>query len=952
MKYILPSAVDRLKDPATNLHIANLLVLELPSAGGDAQYAYYTDYFKDVVYNGIPYISGKIKSISSHKQDRKLTVGSLTISMSGVDNVELDRAVKSGVSFLDRSVTIYQAFIDGATGEIIPMDSDTKGPIKFFYGKITSSGVRETVSGDKRGSVVTWTCSNMFYDFERINGRMTDDASHRGLEVIDGVLKPTASAKRLEYQQDLGFFHSNKSVTVLAKYQAQEKRYKLKSKSSFFGLSKKYSLEEYYVTVTRDVDIDFNLAAKYLPVVYGCRQIPGIPIFADTDAEDPQQVWVVYAFAEGEIEGFLDFSFNDTPMICYDSEDSNDRTCFGRKRDYGDTMHRLASGQSTSAPSVHGQEYKYNDGNGDIRVWTFHGKKDQEAASVMVEKAKKSGFFIQNGGAGTQPMGPEYWDENYKLLDTAYAVVRFTLTENRTDIPQVDATVLGKKVAVYSEDGKIKDDKTSLNGVWQLLDFLTSERYGADVSLADISIPKAIAAAKLLDTQDESYQSIWCTYWRYIGWESRESNNRQIVQMNTTIDTAETVFKITEVLLDSFKGSINNWLGEYSITVEKYDSNPKHIEFNETYGTIELQDVTGRTKYNSVQASIIDPSLAWKTNQITFFNSEFKKQDNRVDKRLNLSFANITNYYCARSMAARELKKSRYSRTVRLELPLTFLGIEVNDNVKLSYERYGWDKKLFLVDSVEQSPTGKLNITLQEYGEDVFINSPQVEEPTRPPVIEVLVTPPRDLLYTPAKKGDNIGMNGVLSWLPSTSTGIAYYTVFHSGRMTPYVITANTGSLKDRLSLELYNMSPGLYTFEVRAVDVAGRRSSPAVITVNIDASVNLSKVRGFKLVNRAPGSFSEWIGPDVIAEWEAIPEMTEMEDLFYRFQFLHPVSENIIFDSKVTNGTRNIYKYPQNKTDYFNLNDEVGVFREGVIRVRAEGLNGEASVQWTYLDD
>lgn len=950
MKHVLPSAVEKLKDPKSNLHIANLLVLELPSAGGDAQFAYYTDYFRDVVYKGVPYISGKIKSISSHKQDRKLTVGSLSISMSGVDNLELSRAVDSGVSFLDRSVVIYQAFIDGDTGEIIPMDSATNGPIKFFSGKITSSGVRETANGDKRGSTVTWTCSNMFYDFERVNGRITDDSSHRGLEVVNGKLVPTASAKRPEYQTDLGFFHANKSTTILAQYQAQEKRFKLKSKSSFFGLSKKYDLVEYYETVTRDIDIDFNLTAKYIPVVYGVRQVPGIPIFADTDKNDPQQVWVVYAFAEGEIEGFLDFSFNDTPMICYDGDDSKERTCFGRKKDAGDTMHRLASGESTSAPSVHGQEYKYNDGNGDIRVWTFHGLKNQEAASVMVEKAKRKEFLLQNQPGSES--GAEYWDENFRLLDTAYAVVRFTLTENRTDIPQVDATVLGKKITTYTADGKVKDNKTSLNGVWQLLDYLTSNRYGANVSLADISIDKAIETAQLLDIQDESYDAIWCTYWRYIGWENRNASNRAMVQMNTTIDTAESVFKVAEVLLDSFNGSINNMLGEYRITVEKLDLNPKKIDFTETVGTIELQDVTGRTKYNSVQASIVDPSLAWKSNQITFYNSEFKKQDNNTDKRLNLSFANITNYYCARSLAARELKKSRYARTVRLELPLTYIGLEVNDAIAFTYDRYGWKDKYFLVESAEYTSTGKLSVTLREYGKDVFINSEQVEETNKPPIIEALVTPPRDLLYTPAPSGDIVGLNGRLSWLPSTTPGIAYYTVFRTGKLDPYVVNANTGSLKDRLVLELFDLSPGLYTFEVRAVDVAGRRSSPVVTTIDINAAKNLSKVRNFRLVNRAPGSFSEWIGPDVIAEWSDIPEMEEIVDLFYRFQFLHPVSENIIYDSKVTNGTKNIYRYPQNRQDYFDLNDEIGVFREGVIRVRAEGLNGEASVQWTYLDD
>ncbi|AQT25205.1 tail protein [Providencia phage vB_PreS_PR1] len=947
MKHLLPSAIDFISNSANPLRIANLVVIELPSNGGSPQYAYYTDYGRDIVYNGTTYISGKIKSISSHKQNRKLTVGSLSITMSGVDNVELGRLVASGVSFIDRTVIIYQAFLD-SNGEIVPTDSDTKGAYKYFSGKISSGNVRESNNGNTRSSVITWTCNNMFYDFERVNGRITDDASHRGLEVIDGKLVPTKSAKKIEYMDDLGFFHSNKSITILAKYQAKEKRYKLKSKSSFFGLSKKYSLVEYYENVTRSIDIDFNLTAKFIPVVYGVRQVPGIPVFADTDASDPETVWVVYAFAEGEIEGFLDFSFNDVPMICYDDADSKDRTCFGRKRYAGDTMHRLASGVATSSPSVHGQEYKYNDGNGDIRVWTYHGLSDQEASRVLVDKAKARGFLLQRN----QGMGPEYWDENYKLLDTAYAVVRFKLTENRTEIPQVDATVLGRKVRTYSRDGTIKADRTTLNGIWQTVDYLTSTTFGANVSLELINMERAIDSAEIIDTIDESYDGAWVNYWRYLGWNNMSDSNRQMIQMNTVIDTAESVFKNVEVLLDGYSGSLNNMLGVYGITVEKYDPNPRKIHYLETNGSVELEDITGRNKFNSVQASIIDPALAWKSSTVTFYNSEFKRADNDVDKRLNLSFANITNYYTARSMAARELKKSRYNRVLKLELPISHLGIEVNDAVSFTYDRYKWKDKYFLVDEVEVSSSGKIKVSLREYGEDVFINSQQVENPEVPPIIEALVTPPRDLQYTPYKDNTSIGKNGTLSWLPSITPGIAYYTVYQTDRLDPYVVTSNVTSLNSRLELDLFGLTEGTYTFEVRAVDVTGRRSSPVVLTLNIDAARNLSVVTNFKLVNRAPGSFTDWIGPDVITEWDGIKEEKEITGLRYVFQFLHPQSLSIIYSSATTNGHRSIYQYAQNKSDYMKLNNALGVFREGVIRVRAEGPNGEASVAWTYLND
>ncbi|MFP9072034.1 hypothetical protein ACLI1Z_16045, partial [Enterococcus faecalis] len=177
--------------------------------------------------------------------------------------------------------------------------------------------------------------------------------------------------------------------------------------------------------------------------------------------------------------------------------------------------------------------------NGDIRIWTFHGKPDQTAAQVLVDIAKKKGFYLQNQNGN----GPEYWDSRYKLLDTAYAIVRFTINENRTEIPEISAEVQGKKVKVYNSDGTIKADKTSLNGIWQLMDYLTSDRYGADITLDQFPLQKVISEAKILDIIDESYQTSWQPYWRYVGWNDPLSENRQIVQLNTILDTSESVFK-------------------------------------------------------------------------------------------------------------------------------------------------------------------------------------------------------------------------------------------------------------------------------------------------------------------------------------------------------------------------------------------------------------------------
>ncbi|WPJ53924.1 putative baseplate hub protein [Klebsiella phage RCIP0070] len=948
MRQILPSAKAYLANN-DKIRLAYLVSIELPgSTGNNAVYAYMTDYMRDINYGGILFQSGKIKTISSHKQNRTLTVGSLSFSVTGTDANEVIKLVQSGVSFLDRSISIYQAIIDD-NGEILPVDPDTNGPLLFFRGKIVGGGIKETNTVSGVGtSVITWNCSNEFYDFERVAGRFTDDASHRGLEIVNGELLPSHGAKRPEYQEDYGFFHANKSVNFLAKYQVKEERYKLESKKKLFGLSKSYSLKKYYETVTKEVDLDFNLAAKFIPVVYGTQKVPGIPVFADTERNNPNVVYVVYAFCEGEIEGFLDFQFGDAPMICTDQTDSTSRTCFGQKRISGDTMARISTGLPSTSLSEHGQEYKYNDGNGDIRIWTFHGKPDQTVATVLRDIAAANNFFLQ----GENGNGPEYWDSRYKLLDTAYAVIRFTITENRTDIPEVSAELSGRKVKVYQADGSVKMDKTSQNGVWQTFDYLTSTIFGASIPVDRMVIGDWRKEADLLNIIDTSYQTSWQPFWRYVGWENWTAENRQIMQMNTILDNSNSVFKNVQELLESFQGALNNLSGIFRITVEKDSKTPLELNFLDTYGDLDLSDTTGRNKYNSVQASLIDPTLNWKTNSITFYNSKFKNEDRGVDKKLQLSFANITNYYTARSLADRELKKSRYSRSLSFSLPYKFLGIEPNDPVVFTYDRYGWDKKFFLVDTVENTRDGKINVTLQEYGEDVFINSTQVDNSSEAvPEISNNVLPPRDFKYTPTPGGmvGDVGKNGELSWLPSLTPNVVYYSIRKSDRVDPYIVQQTAFTPNVRLFQDIVGEPAGLTIFEIRAVDINGRRSSPVTISVDLNSAKNLSMVENFRVLNLAPDP-AEWVGPDLELGWDKLQEEGLISGIFYTLE-IRDNTNKLLRSAKITSLYNYSYLLGYNKLDYkANNSNTLGIYRALQPRIQAEGPKGEKSVAWAYI--
>ena len=549
--------------------------------------------------------------------------------------------------------------------------------------------------------------------------------------------------------------------------------------------------------------------------------------------------------------------------------------------------------------------------------------------------------------------GPEYWDARYKLLDTAYAIVRFTINENRTEIPEVSAEIQGKKIKIYHSDGRVTANSTSLNGIWQTLDYLTSDRYGANITIDQFPLQQLIQEAAILDIIDESYQVSWQPYWRYVGWIDPLAENRQIVQMNTILDTSESVFKNVQGLLESYGGAINNLSGQYRITVEKYSNTPLEINFLDTYGDLELSDTTGRNKFNSVQASIVDPALSWKTNAITFYNSKYKEQDKNLDKKLQLSFANITNYYTARSFADRELKKSRYSRTLSFSLPYQFIGIEPNDAIAFTYDRYGWDKKYFLVDEVENSREGKINVTLQEYGEDVFINSDQVDNSGNDiPDISNNVLPPRDFKYTPTPGGlvGSIGKNGELSWLPSLTNNVVYYSIVHSGHAEPYIVQQLETNPNERMIQEIIGEPAGLAIFEIRAVDINGRRSSPVTLSIELNSAKNLSVVSNFRVTNTASGDVTEFVGPDVKLAWDRIPEEDIIESIFYTLE-IYDSQNRMLRSVRIENQYTYDYLLIYNKADFALHNSgALGINRKLYFRIRAEGDDGEQSVEWASI--
>jgi hypothetical protein len=423
------------------------------------------------------------------KIDSELTAytGSVEMTMSSeeVKSILLDKNLSSYASFINREVYIYRAYFAG--GKVVGK------PFLLFKGIISDV----SFSDNDTGIEVTWGMTSHWGDFSQVRGRITSDDFHRALDQ-NGVPQPQ-SALKIGYAYDKGFSHSDTSINILAKYNVQVEKQDIKVKKGFLGIGSKVKVRKYFATEERTTELDFQLQAKAIPVIYGVRNVSGIPIFADTENANSSNVYIVRALSEGEIGGIYDVYVDGNSLICNDKADFDARSiqtpdntveliCRGRS-DRGDVLGGSSSIASASTDYYADQEYLINDinynyvnalnyynyvppsvtvadtlGRGvfngqsinlsspqNITMDFFSGRSGQKAASQLVEIAKNNGFKVQNDfwkGKDTA----EYWGPNHRLLDTAYVVIKHVIAEGETSIADLEFIIRGKTLEAYNYD--------------------------------------------------------------------------------------------------------------------------------------------------------------------------------------------------------------------------------------------------------------------------------------------------------------------------------------------------------------------------------------------------------------------------------------------------------------------------------------------------------------------
>ncbi len=395
------------------------------------------------------------------------------------------------VSYKNREVQIYRAYMNADTMAIVGT------PVLMFKGLIINGG---SVNQDSSGSVkVQWSVSSHWGDFLKVNGRLTSDPSHRALS--SGGIPQPAAAKKTEYAYDKGFNHSETTVNTLATYKVDVEKQNIKFKKGFLGFGGKVKVTTYTVQEDRQVGLNFNLGAQYIPIVYGIRATPGIPVFADTLVTNPSYVYMANVLSEGPIGGIFDLYVNSSSLICSNDVDFTSRNtsittlsagtvlCRGRA-DRGDVLGSTSVTTATNVAfystysayiqnrGVNPLAYmNYNayadvateatnsllgagvfDGQGilistpiSVSVDLYSGRDGQKAASNLVTIAKAENFKIQKDYWATRE-STEYWGPNHRLVDSAYAVNKYIITSTDASVPDVSYVVRGKLVECYNYD--------------------------------------------------------------------------------------------------------------------------------------------------------------------------------------------------------------------------------------------------------------------------------------------------------------------------------------------------------------------------------------------------------------------------------------------------------------------------------------------------------------------
>ncbi len=264
-----------------------------------------------------------------------------------------------------------------------------------------------------------------------------------------------------------------------------------------------------------------------------------------------------------------------------------------------------------------------------------------------------------------------------------------------------------------------KEDSTDSGPSNLVLDYTTGDFNGNPIVKKYSNSSQSFS-----DSGYSLYDSDDVKYWKYLGWDFPSQRNVTRHQLNQIVYTTNSVFSNINNMLQQFNGILRYSAGKYQLDIK--GTNPGvtsagRISEDDIIGTISLDDSGIKGSINSISANIVDPAAKFESRSISFFNSDYLKQDNGIKKSGNFKLSGITNYYNARLNIKQYLDESRFGVTIKFKMAPRGLMLLSGSIIELTYPRFGFDNKEFRIENLNFTKDGTVDVVAREHNDSAYL---------------------------------------------------------------------------------------------------------------------------------------------------------------------------------------------------------------------------------------
>jgi len=502
----------------------------------------------------------------------------------------------------------------------------------------------------------------------------------------------------------------------------------------FFGMSfdtPSFSGGENFEASLQGITVNKQSNVARIPVVYGERKIGGVRVFVGSGSSDNKYLYVCLAVCEGEIDSFQGIYVNDERQNLSSFATGGVRTVSKTNFD-GNTSSFYVNGSSRAS-------FEF-----------FTGTEDQGASSLLKEH--------------------NLWTDDHRLQGVAYVACRFEWVKAEFDgdgnqtvfnpwggIPTIQVIVRGKKVLTSyaskdtsnntsSYESEIGSFTYSNNPADCLLDYLRNPRYGKGLNDNRVNFAEFNTARGVCNQTPNFGQSL---------------GTANFLLINDVIDTNQTMFENTKIIMQSCRGFLPYVNGKYELKIETAESSPgdlQNINDEHIIGAIGVTSDDKNARYNQCKLTFANEEKDYESDTVYYTNNTFLSEDNSEPLILDLGAPGITRRERALDFAEYLVKRSRKQVTVQIKVSSEGQNIVAGELITLTHqfkqlsdmsgptaENYLFNEKMFRVIAQKLNYDGTVDLTLLEHQNDIYSVTQQQEDTDLSPIIAAKA----DKIFTP-----------------------------------------------------------------------------------------------------------------------------------------------------------------------------------------------------------